>query len=157
MAAEDPALLEIRALLWPMRAKPIDGLSPRGATPAFTDVKHKLRDWIEGRLHEFRDEEDVRAFEHGLNGQIRNAKLSCAWDAVPPEKDCPARGIVLPSRFIQARPTCQCSGRFSQWTVFVYCPPSKFSFLCIRSGCTEKDPGADEPRTLFPVHRQQRW
>jgi hypothetical protein len=92
MAAEEAALLEIRALLWPMRAKPFDGPGPRGATAAFTDVKHKLRDWIEGRLHEFRYPDEVRAFAHELNAEIRSAKLSCDWDAVPPEKDCPDRG-----------------------------------------------------------------
>ena len=92
MAAADAALLEIRALLWPMRAKPFDGLGPRGATPAFTEVKHRLRDWIENRLHQFRDEDEVRALVHQLNAEIRSAKLSCAWDAVPREKDCPDRG-----------------------------------------------------------------
>lgn len=92
MAAEDAALLEIRALLLPMRGKRLDTLGPRGATLAFPDIKHKLRDWIEGRLHEFRNDEEVRAFAHELNAEIRSAKLSCAWDAVPHEKDCPVRG-----------------------------------------------------------------
>ena len=92
LAAQDAALLEIRALLLPMRGKPTDSLGPRGATPEFTAVKHKLRDWIEERLHGFRDQEEVRALERDLNTQLRNAKLSCNWDAVPPEKDCPGRG-----------------------------------------------------------------
>ena len=61
-------------------------------TPAFTEVKHRLRDWLENRLHQFRDEGEVRALVHQLNAEIRSAKLSCAWDAVPREKDCPDRG-----------------------------------------------------------------
>jgi hypothetical protein len=89
-AAEDVALTEIRAVLLPMRTKPADGLGPRGAALVFTDVKHRLRDWIEGRLHEFRNDEEVRAFAHQLNAEIRTANLSCHWDAVP--HDCPDRG-----------------------------------------------------------------
>jgi len=91
-AAEDQAIVEIRTLLTPMRAKPLDLPGARGATPVLTDVKHKLRDWIESRLREFRDEDDVRAFTHELNAEIRSAKLSCDWAAVPPEKNCPDRG-----------------------------------------------------------------
>ncbi len=93
MAAEDATLSEIRALLAPMRAKPLDAGGPRGATPALTEVKHKLRDWIEGKLHEFRHPEDVRAFAHELNAEILSAKLSCPpWESGPPPKDCPVEG-----------------------------------------------------------------
>jgi len=92
VAAADAALVQIGALLRPMRGKPFDELGPRGATPALTDVKHKLRDWVEGRLHEFRNEDDVRAFAHELNAQLQGAKLSCDWNASSPEKDCPDRG-----------------------------------------------------------------
>lgn len=92
MAAESAALVEIRTLLAPMRAKPFDVHGPRGATPVLTDVKHKLRDWIESRLHEFRNEDEVQAFARELNAEIRSAKLSCDWDAVPREKGCPDRG-----------------------------------------------------------------
>src|SRR5258708_1236255 len=92
LAAEDVAIAEIRALLTPMRAKPFNVLGPRGATPVLTDVKHKLRDWIESRLHKFRDEDEVSAFAHELNAEIRSAKLSCAWEVVAHEKDCPDRG-----------------------------------------------------------------
>jgi hypothetical protein len=88
-AAEDAALVEIRNLLLPMRAAPLDTLGPRGATPAFTGVKHRLRDWVESKLHEFRDEADPGALAHELNLELRTAKLSCDWDAEPPEKGCP--------------------------------------------------------------------
>ncbi len=92
LAAEDPALREIRALLVPMRAKPIDPSNLRGATPPLTVVKHKLRDWIERQLHEFHDKDEVRAFGHELNRQLRAAKLSCDWRAVNAEDGCPDRG-----------------------------------------------------------------
>jgi hypothetical protein len=40
-------------------------------------------------------------------------------------------------------------------------PPYRFSMAGVSdrqwSGCTEEDPAADEPPTLFPVHWQQRW
>ncbi len=87
--AQDADLIEIRALLEPMRARPLDGTSARGATPALTDVKHKLRDWIEKRLHEFRDRDETRAFARALNVELRDAKLSC--DARDREKACPER------------------------------------------------------------------
>ncbi len=58
------------------------------ARPVFSDVKHKLRDWIDGRLHEFRDEEEVRAFAPELNTVIRGANLSRASKAVPDEGGC---------------------------------------------------------------------
>ena len=45
--AED-RLAVIQALLVPMRTAPI--AKARGATPALTNVKHQLRDWIELRL-----------------------------------------------------------------------------------------------------------
>ncbi|MGA2597790.1 MAG: hypothetical protein ABSH09_12475, partial [Bryobacteraceae bacterium] len=45
--AED-RLAAIHALLVPMRGAPI--AEARGATPALTDVKHQLRDWIEFHL-----------------------------------------------------------------------------------------------------------
>jgi hypothetical protein len=92
LAAEDAALSKIRALLVPLRAKPFDGPAPRGASPVFTDVKHLLRDWIEAKLREFRDEDDAGAFARELNAEIQSAKLSCNFRAVPPEKGCPDRG-----------------------------------------------------------------
>jgi hypothetical protein len=92
MAAEDPALVEIRALLAPIRAKALKDLGARGATPAITEVKHKLRDWVEGRLREFRDEGDLSAFARELNAEMRSAKVSCNWDPGPREEGCPDRG-----------------------------------------------------------------
>ncbi len=40
-------------------------------------------------------------------------------------------------------------------------PPYRFSMSGVRdhpwAGCTERDPTADETRTLFPVHSRERW
>jgi hypothetical protein len=40
-------------------------------------------------------------------------------------------------------------------------PPYRFTMAGVSdrpwSGCTEEDPEADEPRSLFPVHSQQQW
>lgn len=91
-AAEDDSLRQIRALLTPMRSKSFDFPGPRGATPALTDVKHTLRDWIESRLPEFRNRDDVRVFAHELNAEMRSANLSCDWAALPRDENCPDRG-----------------------------------------------------------------
>ena len=48
-AGENP-LEAIHALLAPMRTTHAQGLKTRGATPVFTDVKQRLRDWIESRV-----------------------------------------------------------------------------------------------------------
>jgi len=91
-AAEDTTLVKIRTLLEPMRTVP-NGLlpGPRGATPPLTGVKHHLQNWIESRLHGFRDEEEADAFARELNAEIRKFGLSCDWQAFPPAKGCPAR------------------------------------------------------------------
>jgi hypothetical protein len=40
-------------------------------------------------------------------------------------------------------------------------PPYRFSMAGVRdhpwAGCSELDPEADEDRTLFPIHSQERW
>ncbi|HLK18564.1 MAG TPA: hypothetical protein VKT81_06385 [Bryobacteraceae bacterium] len=92
LAAENTALSKIRTLLVPMRGKPFDPAGPRGASPAFTEAKHLLREWIESKLRPFRDEDDAQTFARELNADIRSAKLSCNFRAVPPEKGCPDRG-----------------------------------------------------------------
>jgi hypothetical protein len=51
-----PALAQVtpldtlKSLLIPGREHPLEHPETRGATPAFTVVKHTLRDWIESRL-----------------------------------------------------------------------------------------------------------
>ena len=88
-AAEDASLSEIGALLVPMRANPFDSGGPRGARPVFTEIKHKLRDWVESRLHEFRDRDEARALALELNAEVRKAGLSCGWEAGPGGQQCP--------------------------------------------------------------------
>jgi hypothetical protein len=90
VSAQDASLREIRALLLPMRTNPIGSGGPRGATPALTEIKHKLRDWIESRLHEFRYEGEEQALALELNAEIRKAGLSCNYQAGPGEQQCPA-------------------------------------------------------------------
>lgn len=61
----------------------------RGETPAFTEIKHTLRDWIESRLPALRDEGATDAFARGLNVALRQAKLSCDGGN---ERGCPDGG-----------------------------------------------------------------
>lgn len=90
--AEDATLAELHDVLVPMRAKPLELTGPRGATQPLTVVKHKLLAWIETRLHEFHNRDEVSALEHKLNAELRAAKLSCDWNAFPRDTDCPDRG-----------------------------------------------------------------
>jgi len=94
MAAEDATLTQIRTLLAPMRANPFDGPGARGAKPALTTVKHKLRDWIESRLLEFQDDDAARAFAFELNAEIHNAGLWCDSTAISSERHCPLPGYI---------------------------------------------------------------
>lgn len=91
LAGEDAALVQMRTLLEPMRGTPLEGLA-RGAWPELTEVKHKLRSWVEGRLRKFRGSDDVDTLSRDLNAELHTAKLSCDWSSVPAEKGCPDRG-----------------------------------------------------------------
>ncbi len=78
-AAED-RLTPIQALLVPMRTAPIS--DARGATPALTDVKHQLRDWIESHLDAMqwngaRWTPDPAVLEEQLNDELSRAGLFC--------------------------------------------------------------------------------
>jgi hypothetical protein len=80
-AAED-RLAAIQLLLVPMRAAPI-AAAARGATPALTDVKHQLRDWIESRLTVLqwngnRWAPNSAVLEEQLNDELVRADLVCA-------------------------------------------------------------------------------
>ena len=91
-AGADPALIEIMQLLKPVRSTPLSLQSKaRGATPAFAEVKHRLRDWIESQLHEFHNQDEVRALAQELNARLLETKLACNWLSSPPEKGCPER------------------------------------------------------------------
>ncbi|HEX5230380.1 MAG TPA: hypothetical protein VFW44_21860 [Bryobacteraceae bacterium] len=84
-SAEAPALRDIRDLLAPARGKQVAELGPHGSTPAFTEIKHKLRLWIESQLPEVRTARDARILEHRVNTELRAAGISCD----PHQKDCP--------------------------------------------------------------------
>jgi hypothetical protein len=85
-AAED-RLAAIQVLLVPMRATPI-AAAARGATPALTDVKHQLRDWIESRITGLQWNGDrwtptPAVLEEQLNDGLGRAGLAC-----PPNARC---------------------------------------------------------------------
>src|SRR6516165_9012572 len=82
--AADDRLDAIRALLVPMRKAPI--AEARGATPALTNVKHQLRDWIESRLAgvEWKDGRWIpnpTVLQEQLNNELRRAGLFCSENA----------------------------------------------------------------------------
>lgn len=86
-SAEDP-LAAIHALLVPMRTAPI--AEARGATPALTDVKHQLRDWIESRLaapqpKNGRWEVGSTILQEQLNEELSRAGLFCLQQDICPE------------------------------------------------------------------------
>lgn len=89
--AEDAKLDAIRALLAPMRADKTKGRTARGATPALTDVKHHLRDWIESRLADLhwngvRWTPNPKVLQEQLNGDLDSAGLFCGANVPCPEE-----------------------------------------------------------------------
>src|SRR5579871_3998930 len=81
--AED-RLTAIDALLVPMRTAPI--ADARGTTPALTNVKHQLRDWIEFHLSALQWK-DARwtpnpfVLQEQLNDELSQADLFCSQNA----------------------------------------------------------------------------
>jgi hypothetical protein len=78
--AQDTRLDAIREILLPMRQ--LEPLTARGATPAFTTVKHQLRDWIESRLSVLdwsgdRWNPDPVVLQDQLNEDLHRADLLC--------------------------------------------------------------------------------
>jgi len=81
--AED-RLAAIHALLVPMRTAPI--ADARGATPALTNVKHQLRDWVEfhlSALHwkDTRWTPNPSVLQERLNEELSQADLFCPQKA----------------------------------------------------------------------------
>src|SRR5450631_389078 len=82
-AAED-RLAAIHGLLVPMRTAPI--ADARGATPALTNVKHQLRDWIESHLSALqwkgaRWTPNPSVLQEQLNDELSQADLFCLQNA----------------------------------------------------------------------------
>jgi hypothetical protein len=78
--AADDRLAAIHTLLVPMRTAPIG--EARGATPALTEVKHRLRDWIESHFaavqwKEGRWTTDPTVLQEQLNGELSRVDLVC--------------------------------------------------------------------------------
>jgi hypothetical protein len=87
--AADNHLDQIRATLLPMR-NASGGQPARGATPAFTKIKHDLRDWVESRLPvlQWNGERwipDPAVLQEQLNDELDRAGLFCD---LPPERPC---------------------------------------------------------------------
>ena len=98
--ASDARLTELGAILIPMRANPLEALGSRGATPQFTTIKHRLRDWIESKLQTLPTRDAARGLEDQLNLELQTAGLVCRFDVGPPDvPDCPElteRGFLSP-------------------------------------------------------------
>ena len=68
--AEDARLSELQGVLVPMRKIPAAHLRLRGATPALTTIKHKLRDWMETHLSALEPNGDAEALARQLNDEL---------------------------------------------------------------------------------------
>jgi hypothetical protein len=67
----------LRAALESLRAQTQEHRDTRGATPALTTVKHRLRDWAEARLASFGQTGDEDALNRELQVALLNAGLLC--------------------------------------------------------------------------------
>ena len=59
----------------------------RGSSPALTEVKHLLRDWVEARMTPLSQTEGMSNLEKQLNAELRAAGLICDWTAAG--EQCP--------------------------------------------------------------------
>ena len=75
--AEDAALTAIHAELEPLRAHRSEHPETRGATIAFTEIKHQLRDWVDGKIAEVDPNGDFRSLADALNRELLQADLLC--------------------------------------------------------------------------------
>jgi hypothetical protein len=99
--AEDNRLDAIRTTLLPMRTTGLQNLESRGATPAFTTVKHQLRDWIESRLSPLqwsgsRWIPDPVVLQEQLNDELRGAGLICDYQSKVPCPEWSELGFLGP-------------------------------------------------------------
>lgn len=69
---------EVRTSLAALRGVPHESpAQTRGATPAFTTIKHQLRDWVEARIASYDPLADEREMERQLNRDLEAAGLFC--------------------------------------------------------------------------------
>lgn len=100
MSAQDTPLESIRMLLEPMR-RAVPALSARGATPAMTQVKHLLRDWIESRFAELvwngtEWRPNPAVFQEQLNDELSHAGLFCGARSKVPCPEWSGLGFLDP-------------------------------------------------------------
>jgi hypothetical protein len=86
--AEDAALAPLVAKLAAVRAMPESQTGERGGSPALTEAKHLLRDWVEGELTPLGAAGDATALANALNDRLRAAGLECDTDTDPQGKRC---------------------------------------------------------------------
>jgi hypothetical protein len=91
---ETAALDKLRALLVPMRRHVREHVKTRGATPQLTVAKHQLRDWIESRLTSLTQTGEEAVLASQLNGEIKQAGLTCSDPPEPGEVPCPEQNII---------------------------------------------------------------
>jgi hypothetical protein len=87
--AEDARLSELQGVLVPMRKIPAAHLRLRGATPALTTIKHKLRDWMETHLSALEPNGDAEALARQLNDELKRGEFFCAYVPKGGETQCP--------------------------------------------------------------------
>lgn len=85
--AADPRLDALRALLIPMRSEKAQDPTARGATPALTEIKHQLRQWIESRMKSLDRRGETGDLQAKLNAELTAAGLTCSWETNGPH--CP--------------------------------------------------------------------
>ena len=88
MPARADDLADIKAMLEPLRVPAKD--MTRGAKPVFTEIKHRLREWVEGRLEDFPAEGDVKAYAQSLNEDLAKAGLMCDEPDLGDSPACPS-------------------------------------------------------------------
>src|SRR6185436_1629345 len=76
-ASPDAPLLDVSATLQPMRIELQQNNATFGVTTAMTTAKHRLRDWVEGRLARASNDADVRALYTEFHDGLRRARLLC--------------------------------------------------------------------------------
>jgi hypothetical protein len=77
-AAQDAQLTAVHATLVELRSQAPDP-ETMGASEKLTVAKHQLRDWIEGQLGTFKDE-DIKPFAFRINGALKTVSAGGSDD-----------------------------------------------------------------------------
>jgi hypothetical protein len=76
-AAPDAALTDVQTTLQPMRTQLQQNNATFGVTAVMTDVKHRLRDWVDERIGRAGNDVQPRAVQADFHGALRRANLLC--------------------------------------------------------------------------------